>query len=69
MRVREKDLEDLFGKYGKVDKTQIMRDPHSDDSRGFGFINFTTSADATAALALDGFELMEKPLIVQRVLN
>jgi RNA recognition motif-containing protein len=44
-----------------------MRDPHSTDSRGFGFINFNTGAEAEAALALDGVEFMGKTLIVQKV--
>lgn len=43
------------------------RDPHTGDSRGFGFINYTTVAEADAALALDGYEFMEKTLIVQKV--
>lgn len=43
-----------------------MRDPHSDDSRGFGFINFSTADEADAALALNGLEFMGKTLIVQK---
>ena len=74
-RVNEKELEDLFSKYGKVtifdwfqvEKIQIMRDPHTQDSRGFGFVNFNSLDEADAALALDGFMLMDKPLIVQKV--
>ena len=44
-----------------------MRDPHTQDSRGFGFVNFNSLDEADAALALDGFMLMDKPLIVQKV--
>ncbi|KAJ3259179.1 hypothetical protein HK103_002846 [Boothiomyces macroporosus] len=65
-RIRENDLIELFSKYGKVEKCHIMRDPHTGDSRGFGFINYTTVAEADAALALDGYEFMEKTLIVQK---
>jgi transformer-2 protein len=46
-----------------------MRDPHSTDSRGFGFINFKTAEEAEAALALDGAEFMGKNLIVQKVVR
>jgi hypothetical protein len=45
-----------------------MRDPHSEDSRGFGFINFSNSDDADAALALNGMSFMGKTLIVQKVI-
>ncbi|KAI8913547.1 hypothetical protein EDD86DRAFT_107782 [Gorgonomyces haynaldii] len=64
--VRETDLEHLFSKYGHVDRCQIMKDPHTGDSRGFGFINFAVPEDAEAALVLDGSELQGRKLIVQK---
>ncbi|KAI9695017.1 MAG: nuA3 HAT complex component nto1 [Bathelium mastoideum] len=45
----EQFIADLFGKHGRVEKCNIMRDPHTRDSRGFGFVNMVTSEDADAA--------------------
>ncbi|KAJ2722839.1 hypothetical protein GGI07_003026 [Coemansia sp. Benny D115] len=45
----ERNLEDIFGKYGPIEKLQIIRDPNDGRSRGYGFINMTNVADAQAA--------------------
>ena len=45
----EQFLADIFNKHGKVEKCNIMRDPHSRESRGFGFVNMATPEDADAA--------------------
>ena len=39
----------MFEKYGDVEKCQIMRDPHTKESRGFGFVKMVTSDQADAA--------------------
>lgn len=39
----------MFEKYGEVEKCQIMRDPHTKESRGFGFVKMVTSEQAEAA--------------------
>ncbi|KAG0023137.1 hypothetical protein BGZ80_010294 [Entomortierella chlamydospora] len=60
------DLEDLFGKYGKVEKVQIMYDPHSRESRGFAFVTMVRSEDAEAAMqVLNGFELHGRAMSVK----
>ncbi|KAJ3159910.1 hypothetical protein HDU86_001174 [Geranomyces michiganensis] len=51
LRTRERDLEKLFGEYGKVSKANIMYDPHSQESRGFAFVSFDLPEDAGNALA------------------
>lgn len=48
-RLTEEAVTRLFEKYGNVEKCQIMRDPHSGDSRGFGFVKMVTSDEADAA--------------------
>ncbi|KAL9061561.1 MAG: hypothetical protein Q9162_000093 [Coniocarpon cinnabarinum] len=48
-RITEDDLTALFEKYGTVEKCNIMRDPHSKESRGFGFVNMTSVEAADAA--------------------
>lgn len=48
--VNEQELEDLFAKYGNVDRCQIMLDPHTRESRGFGFVNMTDVNAADQAM-------------------
>lgn len=45
----EEDVTRLFEKYGEVEKCNIMRDPHTKESRGFGFVKMVTSEQADAA--------------------
>ncbi|KAF9388775.1 hypothetical protein CPC16_006254, partial [Podila verticillata] len=57
-KTEQSDLEDLFGKYGKVEKVQIMLDPHTRESRGFAFVTMVRAEDAEAAMSvLNSFEL------------
>lgn len=48
-KLTEAEVTRLFQKYGEVEKCQIMRDPHSKESRGFGFVKMVTSDMADAA--------------------
>lgn len=48
-RLTEAEVTRLFEKYGEVEKCQIMRDPHTKESRGFGFVKMMTSEQADAA--------------------
>ncbi|CAD6499646.1 BgTH12-03756 [Blumeria graminis f. sp. triticale] len=48
-RLSEQDVTRLFEKYGDVEKCQIMLDPHSKESRGFGFVKMVTADQADAA--------------------
>ncbi|KAJ5099309.1 hypothetical protein N7532_006310 [Penicillium argentinense] len=48
-RLTEDDLTRLFEKYGEVESCSIMVDPHTRESRGFGFVNMITSEQADAA--------------------
>ncbi|KAL2918839.1 hypothetical protein HK105_201673 [Polyrhizophydium stewartii] len=66
LEVRDDDLEKLFSKYGKINKCQVMVDPRTKESRGFGFVDFESVVDADAALALDGAELLGRQIIVQK---
>lgn len=45
----EEEVTRLFEKYGDVEKCNIMRDPHTKESRGFGFVKMVTSEQADAA--------------------
>lgn len=48
-RLTESDVSRLFEKYGEVDHCSIMADPHTKESRGFGFVNMCTPEQAEAA--------------------
>ncbi|KAK3378529.1 hypothetical protein B0H63DRAFT_250320 [Podospora didyma] len=48
-RLEEAEVTRLFEKYGEVEKCQIMKDPHTGESRGFGFVKMVTSDMADAA--------------------
>ncbi|KAI1811349.1 RNA-binding domain-containing protein [Poronia punctata] len=48
-RLSEAEVTRLFEKYGEVEKCQIMKDPHTKESRGFGFVKMVTSDQADAA--------------------
>ncbi|KAI1631344.1 RNA-binding domain-containing protein [Biscogniauxia mediterranea] len=48
-RLTEPEVTRLFEKYGEVEKCQIMKDPHTKESRGFGFVKMVTSEQADAA--------------------
>lgn len=48
-RLTEEEVRRLFEKYGDVDTCSIMRDPHTRESRGFGFVNMATGEQADAA--------------------
>jgi len=48
-RLTEEEVRRLFEKYGDVETCSIMRDPHTRESRGFGFVNMVTGEQADAA--------------------
>lgn len=52
----------------QVKKAQVMYDPHSRESRGFGFVTMETAEEADAAItALNGTDLMGKNMTVEKV--
>jgi len=54
----ERELEKEFGKYGPLEKVQVVLDGHSGRSRGFAFLYFESKNDACAAReALNGMDL------------
>jgi RNA recognition motif-containing protein len=67
LTAREEDLETLFSDYGKVHHVDIIYDPYTNESRGFAFVEFATSNDATKALNnMTGIQLRGKMLYVER---
>lgn len=59
------DLETLFARHGEVTKAQVITDRDTGRSRGFGFVEMSTSDGATAAIdALNGHSLDGRELTV-----
>jgi len=53
--VNESDLEALFSQFGTVQSAQIIVDRDTNRSKGFGFVEMDTEAQAQAAIqGLDG---------------
>lgn len=66
-RVDTRDLEQAFVKIGRVKKASVMYDPHTRESRGFGFVTMETAEEAEAAItALNATEFMGKVMTVEK---
>jgi RNA recognition motif-containing protein len=48
--VNESDLEGLFSQFGTVQSAQIIQDRETGRSKGFGFVEMDTDAQAQAAI-------------------
>lgn len=51
----ESDLRALFGDFGDIDELLLVKDRHTGESKGFGFIEMKRNSDADKAIkALNG---------------
>lgn len=58
IRTQERDLDEEFSRFGRVEKVTIVYDQRSDRSRGFGFIRMSSTEEATRCIQeLNGVEL------------
>jgi RNA recognition motif-containing protein len=63
--VTEEDLQQAFESFGEVTSAKIITDRSSGVSRGFGFVEMPTKAEAEAAMTgLNGTELKGRTLTV-----
>jgi len=63
--VTEEDLRLAFEPFGQVETAAIIQDKHSGQSKGFGFVEMASKADAQSAIdGLNGKELKGKALNV-----
>ena len=61
----ESGLKEAFERFGKVDSTSIIMDRHTNQSRGFGFVEMADSGEAKAAIdALNGTDMEGRTLRV-----
>lgn len=62
--IDDETLRELFSVYGDITSCKVMRDPHG-QSRGSGFVAFSTPDEASRALAeMNGKIVVSKPLYV-----
>ncbi|MEK7237342.1 MAG: RNA-binding protein [Nitrospirota bacterium] len=61
----EQELSDLFGRHGSVASARIITDKFTGQSRGFGFVEMSSDAEAQAAVAaLNGADMGGRTLTV-----
>nr|XP_023014101.1 RNA-binding protein 39 [Leptinotarsa decemlineata] len=66
--ITEEMLRGIFEPFGKIDSIQLIQDPETGRSKGYGFITFHNCDDAKKALEqLNGFELAGRPMKVGNV--
>ena len=66
-RLTEADVSRLFEKYGDVEGCSIMKDPHTQESRGFGFVKMITAEQADAAKeGLQGENIEGRTLSIEK---
>lgn len=66
----EKDVERRFEKYGRVKEVRVVRNPHTGESRGFGFVVMTREEDADeAARDMNGRDWNGRRLLVEIAKN
>ncbi|CAH0557535.1 unnamed protein product [Brassicogethes aeneus] len=66
--ITEEMLRGIFEPFGKIDNIQLIMDPETGRSKGYGFITYHSCDDAKKALEqLNGFELAGRPMKVGNV--
>ncbi|KAF5387301.1 hypothetical protein D9757_005750 [Collybiopsis confluens] len=65
--VDNRELESAFAKIGRVSRASVVYDPHTRESRLFGFVTMETPEEADAAVtALNATEMLGKVITVAR---
>jgi RNA recognition motif-containing protein len=63
--VTDDQLRELFAAHGTVESANVVTDRYTDQSRGFGFVEFSTQEEAESAVnALNGTEHFGRTLKV-----
>ena len=62
---RDADLRDAFSRFGQVDEARVAQDRETHRSRGFGFVEMASEAEAREAIAkLNGTNLQGRTITV-----
>lgn len=66
--ITEDMLKGIFEPFGRIQTIQLVKDPETDRSKGYGFIIYNEAEDAKKAMEhLNGFELAGRPMKVGHV--
>ena len=61
------ELEEIFEKFGKVSSARVAMDKATGKSKGFGFVDIPSDAEAKNAIeSLKDISLGKKPLVVKQ---
>lgn len=65
--VNDAELRTLFEPYGNVQSAKVITDKQTRRSKGFGFVEFETEAEASAAInALNETEVKGRKIVVSQ---
>jgi RNA recognition motif-containing protein len=68
--IKEEDLKKEFEAYGQVESVKIIQDNYTGRSKGFGFVEMPSEAEARAAItSLNGRELKGRAVKVNEALS
>jgi RNA recognition motif. (a.k.a. RRM, RBD, or RNP domain) len=63
--VRDESLQEAFGQFGTVTSAKVMMDRETGRSKGFGFVEMGSDAEAQAAInGMNGQPLEGRPIVV-----
>ena len=60
----DEGLEGIFKEFGPIESAKVIVDKHTGDSKGYGFVQFVSRADAERALSMNGKSFGTKRLSV-----
>ena len=64
-QMRDSDLEQAFGQYGQVNSAKVMMERETGRSKGFGFVEMASDAEAQAAIeGMNGQSLGGRSIVV-----
>lgn len=64
-KTSEKELDDLFSQYGKVQKCKLAVDKETGRSKGYAFIEMEVPGAIHAMSELENYDLNDRPLKVR----
>ncbi|MBN2366474.1 MAG: RNA-binding protein [Calditrichaeota bacterium] len=63
--VTDEELKEAFAEYGEVTSSTVLKDKYTGESRGFGFVEMPSKAEAIEAMQkMDAREIKGRKLIV-----
>lgn len=64
--ITDENLKELFGPFGTVESAKVITDRYSGQSRGFGFVDMSSQAEAEAAINnLNNATVKNRQLVVK----